>query len=150
MGAGRQRVVFFTKADIERTPVTEVVRDRGRLRVSTREATLLDLVRHQDKIGGIEAIARIINDFGPDLKPSSMLRALDATGQVAVAQRLGFLLERMGLLQMADLVADWLAPRRIVRRTLSDSEVGTGELLMDARWAIWYSGNQLGLLAELR
>jgi predicted transcriptional regulator of viral defense system len=148
--AGRQKVVFVSKADAARTPVTDVARDRGRLRVSTREATLLDLVRHQDKIGGIEAIARIIKDFGPDMKPSSMLRALDAMGQVSVAQRLGFLLERMGLLQMADLVADWLGPRRVVRRTLSESDLGVDELLMDERWAVRYSGNQQRLLEELR
>jgi len=46
-------------------------------RISTREATLLDLLRHQAQIGGIEAVARIAKDFSPSLDARGLSQALD-------------------------------------------------------------------------
>jgi AbiEi antitoxin C-terminal domain len=150
MTAGRQKVVFFTKSEIDRTPIVEVTGQKAPLRVSTREATLLDLMRHQDKVGGIEAIARIAKDFSPHLSTDQMLLALDAMGQVAVAQRLGFLFDRLALTQMAELVAQWLAPRKLVRRPLTESVDQAHTPEYDARWFLKYSNNQLGILDEIR
>lgn len=150
IAAGRQKIVFFTKSEIDRTPVIEITGQKAPLRVSTREATLLDLMRHQEKVGGIEAIARIARDFSPHLSTDQMLLALDAMGQVAVAQRLGFLFDRLALSQMAELLAQWLAPRQRARRPLAESVDRADTLEYDARWSIKYSKNQLGILDEIR
>lgn len=147
---GRQRVTFFTKSEIEKTPVREVASEKSKVRVSTREATLLDLVRHQDKVGGIESIARIARDFAPDLTNNGMLTALDAMGQVTAAQRLGFLLERLGIVEQAILLSQWLAPRRKVPRALSESLDPGTEHEYDARWQIRYLNRQLAILDEIR
>jgi hypothetical protein len=40
----------------------------ARVRVSTREATVLDLVRHQNAIGGLDAVARITRDLLPQMR----------------------------------------------------------------------------------
>jgi hypothetical protein len=147
---GRQRVIFFTKSDIGRTPVLEVSGEKSRIRVSTREATLLDLVRHQDKVGGIEAIVRIARDFAPELTASGMLSALDAMGQVAVVQRLGFLVSRLGMTEQATLLEKWLSPRRTVPRALSDAYDREAKPEYDADWQIRYTNNQLTVLDEIR
>jgi hypothetical protein len=147
---GRQRVTFFTKSEIEKTPVLEVASEKSKVRVSTREATLLDLMRHQVKVGGIEAIARIAWDFAPELSRNRMLTALDAMGQVTVVQRLGFLFERLGMDDQATLLSQWLAPRRRVPRALSESLDQETEHEYDARWQIKYLNRQLDILDEIR
>jgi AbiEi antitoxin C-terminal domain len=147
---GRQRVTFFTKSEIERTPVLEVASEVSKMRVSTREATLLDLMRHQVKVGGVEAIARIAWDFAPELSRNGMLTALDAMGQVTVVQRLGFLFDRLGMNEQATLLFQWLAPRRRVPRALSESLDQRTEREYDARWQIKYLNEQLDILDEIR
>ena len=47
---GRNRIRFFLKKDLARTPVELVKTTSGRMRVSTPEATALDLVRFYDRL----------------------------------------------------------------------------------------------------
>ena len=64
---GRLKVDFFSKRAIAETPTTLVTSGVAPWRVSTREATLLDLIRHQPVIGGIESVVRIAHDLIPKI-----------------------------------------------------------------------------------
>lgn len=147
---GRLRLDYTHKKNIDKTPVVLVSTTVARMRVSTREATLLDLIRHQSGIGGVEAIVRIAHDFAPALEASNLVQALNALDQTRAAQRLGFVLEKLSLLEMATVVDAWLQKRR---RTLQPLEVGDcsepGELVTDHRWSLTHTPAQLEIFEEV-
>jgi len=147
---GKLRIEYTFKSGIAQTPVVEVATQASKLRVSTREATLLDLLRHQSTVGGREAVARIAHDFRNQLQAGELTRALDATGQTAVAPRLGFLLQTLGQSEMSLAVQGWLKGRRLTLVPFEIGQVGNdGAPLADRTWAIRYSPEQLEALEEL-
>jgi predicted transcriptional regulator of viral defense system len=143
--AGKSRLVFFKKSEPGTTPVTEVSTKVARMRVSTREATLLDLVRYQAKIGGIEAIARVAKDFHDSISGKGLFEALDALDNVSCAQRLGFIFDALGMRIHANVVESWVQDKLQQFVPLS---TGGQELLKDARWHIKYTDLDLRHLKE--
>jgi len=135
---GKLMVDFTAKGGVERTPVVRVATAAAAYFVSTREATLLDLLRHQSIVGGVEAVARIAQDFSRKLTPLGIDAALNSLNQVSAAQRLGFLLERIGDKAGAARVEAWLSGKRRPFVALSQEKaVGTSQLsLRDSRWNV--------------
>ena len=147
---GRLQVDFFVKRSIAATPTVRVRNAVAAVRVSTREATLLDLIRHQSDIGGPEAIARIAKDFSSELTSEGLQQALEALGQVPAAQRLGFLLDRLNLKREAQVVKSWLDHKRRNPQALELAATHPGyALTLDDQWGVWYTVKQRSLLEEL-
>lgn len=123
--------------------------DRGR-QASTREATLLDLIRHQSSIGGIEAVARIARDLAPSIDLRGLKQSLDAMDQVPAAQRLGYVFDHLGLKKPAQQVEAWLEGRRTLLQPLElklpIDETGPD---VDRRWNIRYDARRLSWFEEL-
>lgn len=105
---GRERIRFYTKATTARTPVETLTFGLGGARVSTREATLLDLVRHH-RGGMLNQAATILVDLAPQCRARAMSAALYAADDPPSAQRLGYLLDRFGHQTLAGTVRRWLA-----------------------------------------
>ena len=150
---GRLRVDFTAKQHVERTPAVRAVAAGAAFQVSTREATLLDLIRHQDAVGGLEAVARVARDFSRELTPAGLADALDGLDQVAAAQRLGFVLERLGAGCGAKSVARWLSGKRRVPQPLTPGPVRLdedGAQLADTQWRIVFTAADMRQLEELR
>lgn len=147
---GQLRVEYTFKAEVAGTPVVVVKGAVSKLRVSTREATLLDLLRHQSTVGGLEAIVRVAHDFRDKLVPTELVRALDAMGQTSVAQRLGLVFEVLGQSRMSGVVREWLKDRPL---TLIPFETGAlaneEERQVNRTWAVRYSLPQIEALREL-
>lgn len=107
---GRERIRFYTKATAARTPTERRVSGFGGARVSTREATLLDLVSHL-RGGMLNQAATILVDLAPHCRAPAMSAALDAADDPPSAQRLGYLFERFGHQRQAATVRRWLERR---------------------------------------
>jgi predicted transcriptional regulator of viral defense system len=147
---GRLKVDFFSKRAIAGTPTVVVTSGVAPWCVSTREATLLDLIRHQADIGGIESVARTARDLAPKIELNGLTQALNAMGQVPVAQRLGFIFERLTMKKPAQRVADWLESHRTMAHPLElQTSRGEGTLLVDERWNIEYDVRRLNLFEEI-
>jgi predicted transcriptional regulator of viral defense system len=95
--AGRSPITFHYRKDM--AAVSEAIEDRktdtGRMKVSSLELTLFDLMRYPHSGGGLDNIATIISDLGNRIDPGE-LAALSAAFERSVIQRLGYLLERFG------------------------------------------------------
>ena len=93
--AGRSAITFHYRKDMG--AVSEGIEDRktdtGRMKVSSIELTLLDLVRYPRAAGGLDNIATIISDLG-DRVDAQKLADRSAAFERSVLQRLGYLLER--------------------------------------------------------
>lgn len=95
--AGRSFIVFYFRKEIE--PVLSAVEshktDTGSMKVSSVELTAFDLVRYAHAAGGIDSVATVLADLGEKVD-GGKLAALAPRFERAIAQRLGYLLDRVG------------------------------------------------------
>lgn len=147
---GKLRVEFIYKKNAAKTPVEMARSGVAPLRVSTREATLLDLLRHQSTVGGLEATARIAKDFAKAMSPQGLKVALEALGLTPPAQRLGYILEQLRLEKFANTVEKWLAKRRPTLQPLEPSTTPRiAARLQSPRWALELTMDEEEQLGEL-
>jgi predicted transcriptional regulator of viral defense system len=91
---GRVRLRFFNSAHTADTPTEMRVVHTGSIRVSTREATVVDLIRLPHVSGGIDNVATILAEIGE--LDGSTLAALAARYGRAATRRTGWMVERYG------------------------------------------------------
>ncbi len=92
---GRVRVAFYVRKNLRAVPVKPINTPRGALNVSTPEATALDLVGYYDRAGGLNQVATVLAELAERLDPDKLAAAV-AAAPLPWAQRLGFLLGRVG------------------------------------------------------
>jgi len=134
------------------TTPTEIVRnDVVHWRVSTRPATLLDLLRHQTVVGGLETVARVTRDLSSAIDRGELVTALDALDQAPAGQRLGFVFQCLGYDTLANHVFKWVARRRHAVRQPLELGVPTREqTTIDRRWNISFNSRRVTALEEFR
>ena len=131
---GRVRIEFHRNRNLRRVPVQREKTETGSMRVSTPEATALDLVRYVEASGFLDNVATVLIELAERIDPDRLAKTA-ARGQHPDAQRLGYLLERIGLEEvarpLAKLVASW---RR--RPVLLRPGKRAGGLQHDPRWYV--------------
>ena len=141
---GRVQVRFFVKVGIRRTPTQQPAGAVAPLCVSTPEATVLDLVRYAASIGGIERAAETIVPLLNMLRPQELKRALEAENEIAVAQRLGFVLDAIGAKKLAQIVQTWL-PEKLRPVGLSQIQETHGRFPLVERWQVLNTSKELNV-----
>ncbi len=134
---GRIRVQFFVKADIDDTPVEARAGGFAPLRISTPEATALDLLRYAHRIGGAGRAVETIRQLLPAMRPTRLAAALRAKGELANAQRLGYVLEMLGQDRLARTVGAFLPRRRapVFLETRADKSASHADSTSE-RWSV--------------
>lgn len=101
--AGRSAIAFYYRKDMGAISegIEEQKTDTGRMKVSSVELTLLDLVRYPHAAGGLDNIATIVSDLA-DRIDAGKLATLSAAYERSVSQRLGYLLEHFGQPERAE------------------------------------------------
>ncbi len=94
--AGRMRIAFITRRDAARAPVRETVATTGRIPISTPAMTALDLVAYPRRAGGWGNVVSVLADLRDEITPNDMGAVVAMPSATSGAQRLGFLLERLG------------------------------------------------------
>ena len=152
LSPGRLKITFTAKKDIAVTPVAVIKSGVAAWRVSSRAATLLDLLRHQSDVGGIEAIVRITKDLSGEVSREDLFASLDALNQAPAAQRLGYLFDQLKLKTCARHVAAWLDARSDFKwpQPLELGIPRAQHMETDSRWKVLYDRNRLSILEELR
>lgn len=135
IAVGRLRIRFFVKSHVERTPVEQPQNAYAPLRVSTREATALDMVRYASRMGGIGRATETFAPLLPRFRASALKCALNAEDAPAAAQRLGYLIETAGHKGLAEVIRQWL-PSGIVRVPLEPSRQALTETPQSRRWRL--------------
>jgi predicted transcriptional regulator of viral defense system len=93
--SGAVRVAFVVRKNVAAIPVQIFNTPRGTVRVSTPEATAVDLVGYPDRIGGLDQAATILSELAEHLDPEVLVAAAQ-TAPIPWAQRLGHLLVKAG------------------------------------------------------
>jgi len=92
---GSVRVAFMTRKRITQVSVQSFNTPRGKIFVSTPEATAVDLVGYQHHAGGLDQVVTVLAELAERIDPEQ-LAAAASTAPVPWAQRLGHLLEQAG------------------------------------------------------
>lgn len=145
--AGRFDIVFHYRKNMEGVSAGVLQRDSetGPMKVSGVELTALDLLRYPRGAGGLDPIATALADIGRRIDPDR-LAVLSGAFERSVAQRLGYLLERLGYRGRTAALHDALSrggemywmefdPLEGVGRAMS-----SGEAERDKRWRIKVRG----------
>ena len=69
-------------------------RNRSTSALRTPEATALDLIRYYRRAGSLSAVATLLGELSENLDAEKLVRAAEADGETAHAQRLGYLLDQ--------------------------------------------------------
>jgi len=132
---GRVRLRFVKKASLARTPTVGVKTPTGEMRVSTPEATAFDLVRYPEHCGGLSNVATVLGELAEGLDGTELVRVAEGDGEVAYAQRLGYLLDLVGRREVARALADWIATRTPRVAPLASGQPIKGAQ-RDMRWRV--------------
>lgn len=95
IACGQVRVAFIARRAVARAPVEQRNTPRGTIRVSTPEATALDLAGYPARVGGLDVVATVVSELVERLNASKLANAA-ALVPVPWAQRLGYLLDLVG------------------------------------------------------
>lgn len=133
--AGRAVIRFFTKRRLERTPAQSVKTETGSMRVSTPEATALDLVRYVGQAGQLNNVATVLRDLAEHLHADRLVEAARADIELSCAQRVGFLLDRVGEARRGDALARWVREQK-PRVVLLRPDRPSHGAVRDARWGV--------------
>lgn len=107
--AGNVRIRFHGKGPFDRSQVQEAKTPTGFMRVAAPETTAWDLVRYFKASGGLEHVVTVLSELAGALDTKRMLDTVKRHGDVLVAQRLGYLLDRAGRRDLAKGLAPWIA-----------------------------------------
>ena len=110
--AGKNRLSFIYKKRAAQTPTSALKTETGSMRVSSPEATALDLVRNPQAAGGVGNIVTVLSELSEKMDPKRLLEAAELEAEAAAAQRLGFLPDRVGAADKTEALAGWVGARR--------------------------------------
>ena len=112
---GRSIIAFTFKKNL--SGVLKEVADRntetGTFKLANPELTAFDLVRYVQAVGGIDAVATVLDDLRGKLTPDAMARVAHHFER-AVVQRLGYLLDGLGESERTDALHGHLFSRPLV------------------------------------
>ncbi len=105
---GRARIRFFSSKSATNSATIEMKTPTGRMRVSTPEATTVDLVRFSKASGQMDNVASVIAELAPKLKSSKLLEAVKLVDDIANTQRLGYILDSVGASRLTPALSKFL------------------------------------------
>ncbi len=108
---GRVKLCFYEKRRIRSTPVIEMKTETGTMRVSTPEATAIDLLRYPDAAGQLANIANVLTELAEKMNGERLMKLATKENDVALIQRLGYLLTRSGADSLSEPLSRWVASK---------------------------------------
>lgn len=131
---GAVRVAFIVRRRLKEVPTQNFNTPRGQVRVSTPEATAVDIVGYYKNVGGLDQAATILLELAEKLDPEKLALAA-ATAPVTWAQRLGYLLERVEASDRAEALQAYVAEhaKRMTRLETARARSAAGK---NERWRI--------------
>jgi predicted transcriptional regulator of viral defense system len=137
---GRSRIAFSYRKGME--AVAAGIEDRktetGRMKVSSVELTVLDLMRYPRAAGGIDHVAAVLADLGGKIEPEK-LGSLSVSFERPVVQRSGHLLDRRGHGDRAGRMFDRLFAGRSpawVELDRGEADLEPEPIERDRRWRV--------------
>lgn len=104
--AGKVQIRFHGKGPFDGAQTQDAKTPTGMMKVATPETTAWDLVRYFKAAGGLENVVTVLSELSEKLDATRLRDTVTRHGEVIVAQRLGFLLDRAGRRSLTKGLAD--------------------------------------------
>ncbi len=130
----RVRIEFHRNRMVRQVPVEHTKTETGTMRVSTPEATAIDLIRYPHACGYLDNVATVLAELAERIIPEKLAAAAATAGHPDV-QRLGYLMDLLGLQDLAAPLARLVSSgrRRPVRLQTDRPAKGIEQ---DPRWYV--------------
>jgi predicted transcriptional regulator of viral defense system len=129
-------IQFFVKSEVGNVPSQPIKTVTGFLPASTPEATALDLIRYCRRVGGLNHVLAVLQELGESIDPAKLVKSVQSDGNMAYAQRLGWLLEQAGFVGKTKSLADWLMRKNPFAAKLEPAVPIRGSTC-SKRWHLW-------------
>ncbi len=134
---GRLAIEFTVRRTASQAPVVLLTTPSGRMRVATPEVVGLDLVRYPARAGGWDNVLAVLRDLAPLMRRTRLQAALTVEPTTPDLQRLGHLLDRVGTVELATVLATELRRRRVAWVPLAPGEPATADWVgRDPAWRV--------------
>lgn len=107
--AGNVQIRFYGKGSFDRSQTQDAKTPTGLMKVATPETAAWDLVRYFKAAGGLENVVTVLSELAEKLDEKRLRDTVKRHGEVIVAQRLGYLLDRIGRRSLSKGLAAWVA-----------------------------------------
>ena len=104
--AGRTRIGFYFRKEFDALAegIIDHKTDTGTMKISSPELTLLDLFRYPQAGGGLDNVVMVLDDLAAKVDPQKLAH-LAKGFETSTLQRAGYLLEKSGLAQHAEVLS---------------------------------------------
>jgi predicted transcriptional regulator of viral defense system len=132
---GRVRIRFFFRRRMANAATEEIKTSSGFIPVSTPEMTACDLVRYRKGVGSIDHVATVLTELAERINAERLFAVAKKGEEMPVIQRLGYLLERTGHVDLTGELHKLLEKHQTKMVVLEpgSSEAVTGR---DLRWRV--------------
>ena len=107
IACGAVRVIFVVRKRLADVPTQSFNTPRGTIRVSSIEATAVDLIGYPHRVGGLEHATTVIAELAGQIDPERLVAAA-RTAPMPWAQRLGYLLDMAGEADKTELLKHYV------------------------------------------
>ena len=134
---GKVRVEFITRKNIKAIPKSEISTSKSVLNISSPEATAMDLICYPQRSGGINHTLTVLSELYEKIKPDNLLSLLENQSELAWKQRLGYLLDILGVNELTNVIHRFLAmQKRLDYVLLMPGLPMTSKVTRNEKWKI--------------
>jgi predicted transcriptional regulator of viral defense system len=131
------RIHFFVKKHLDMSlGIDRVKTETGYIMVSSPELTSLDVLKYPNAAGGLNNISTIIVELGERINADELLKIARKEKSLVFIQRLGYLLDHLGLESKAKALAQWLSGKK-ARPVLLDPAQNKKKSLFNKKWKLF-------------
>jgi predicted transcriptional regulator of viral defense system len=110
--AGTFRIRFLKKKSANVTATQLFKTPTGQIPVSTPEATALDLVKYLRWAGQLNNTTTVLSELAEKIDATRLVTAAKSCGELAVVQRLGYLLDQVAATKLTKKLHEWLSKQK--------------------------------------
>jgi predicted transcriptional regulator of viral defense system len=126
---------FVSKKKVDLTPTQQMNTRTGAIKVSTPEATALDLVGYVHHCGGLNNVATVLSELSESIDAVRLVGAAKLV-PITWAQRVGYLIDAAGAKEKTSDLAAYVNSKSPVRASLSPGQAVKGAE-MNKRWKLF-------------
>jgi predicted transcriptional regulator of viral defense system len=110
---GRVYIEFIANKDVAQMPIKKFNTSGGIINVATPEVTAADIISMPNHAAGINNVATILVDLSEQLDIKKIIDLTKQKSELFWLQRLGFLLEFLGVNQLANAISKILSDKKL-------------------------------------
>lgn len=129
------RIVFFLKKTMPSSITTKIKTPTGHILVSSPATTAIDLMRFENRLGGLNRMAQVIDELAETLDSKSLLATSQIEEKLTYVQRLGYILDYLGHTSLTLDLWKWLQSKQLRVTPLNPRKDIKGKP-RDSKWNI--------------